>query len=166
MSQPLTVQEGHVVAIYYTLKDDAGKEIDTNRKGGAPLSFLVGAGNILPGLEKALLGKSKGDSVRADLSPAEGYGEPKTELHEEVPRGAFPPDIDLVPGMQFTGQTQDGRAYPVRIHAVEGDTVTIDKNHPLAGRTLHFEVSISGIRKATPEELEHKHPHGPGGHQH
>ncbi|MBI1380037.1 MAG: peptidylprolyl isomerase [Planctomycetaceae bacterium] len=163
---PTTVQSGVVVGIYYTLRDAQGNEIDSNKKGGKPLAFLVGAGNILPGLEKALIGKSKGDVVKAEVPPAEGYGEPKDELLEAVPRSAFPPDIDLKPGMQFQGNTQDGRAFPVKVAKVEGDQVTIDKNHPLAGQTLFFEVTISGVRAATAEETQHGHPHGPGGHHH
>lgn len=161
-----TVQDGAVVGIYYTLKNDAGEVLDTNVKGGAPLAYLHGHGNIVPGLEKALAGASKGQKVVAAVAPEEGYGQPDEALLEEVPRSVFPPEAPVEPGAVFQGRQPDGQVFPVRIAKVEGDTVTVDRNHPLAGVTLHFEVTIDGIRQATEEELTHGHAHGKGGHHH
>lgn len=166
MSTPQAVEDGAVVAIYYTLKNDAGDVLDTNRKGGAPLSYLHGKGNIVPGLEKALVGATKGQTVSVAVPPTEAYGEPRAELLEQVPRDAFPADAPVEEGRIFHGQQPDGRTIQVRIAKVEGDQVTVDHNHPLAGQTLHFEVTIDKIRAASPEEAEHGHAHGAGGHQH
>ncbi|QDU68666.1 FKBP-type peptidyl-prolyl cis-trans isomerase [Engelhardtia mirabilis] len=160
------VQDGAVVAIYYTLTNDAGEVLDTNRKGGHALSYLHGVGNIVPGLEKALVGASRGQTVKVAVSPEEGYGVRRDELLEQVPRSAFPPEAPVEPGRVFHGKQPDGRTMQIRIHAVEGDQVTVDHNHPLAGETLHFDVTIDKIRPATDEEKQHGHAHGAGGHHH
>ena len=160
------VQDGAVVGIYYTLTNDEGEVLDTNRKGGDALSYLHGGGNIVPGLEKALLGAKKGQTIKADVSPEDGYGVHREEMLEKVPRSAFPPEAPVEKGRIFHGQQPDGRTMQIRIHAVEGDEVTVDHNHPLAGQTLHFEVTIDKIRAATEEEKQHGHAHGAGGHQH
>src|SRR5262245_20957343 len=102
--QSLSVTNGKVVGIYYTLKDDAGKVLDTNRKGGKPLAFLQGHGNILPALERALEGKQKNDFVAVTLEAVDGYGERKPEAVHKMPRSAFPPNVDVAPGMRFNGK--------------------------------------------------------------
>jgi FKBP-type peptidyl-prolyl cis-trans isomerase SlyD len=164
MSSPIA--EGKVVGIYYTLKNDAGEVLDTNRKGGKPLAYLHGAGNILPGLERALLGKVKNDDVEVHLEAADAYGEVNPEAVRQVPRASFPAHAEIVPGMRFTGQDASGRQVPVAVQSIEGDQVTVDHNHPLAGQRLHFSVTVVGVRDATDEERQHGHPHGPGGHAH
>jgi FKBP-type peptidyl-prolyl cis-trans isomerase SlyD len=164
--QSPSVSAGKVVGIYYTLKDDAGSVLDTNRKGGKPLAFLQGHGNILPALERALEGKSKNDFVSVTLEAADGYGEKKPEAVHKMPRGAFPPGVDLAPGMRFNGKDPEGRVHSVLVTEVGDDEVTVDENHPLAGVRLHFEVTIVGVRDSTGEEVEHGHPHGPDGHHH
>jgi len=160
------VQDGAVVSIYYTLTNDAGEVLDTNRKGGAAMAYLHGSGNIVPGLEKALLGATKGQTIQAAVAPEDAYGPVNDELLEQVPRSSFPPDAPVEAGRIFQGQQPDGTPLQVKIAKVEGDEVTVDRNHPLAGQTLNFNVTIDKIRAATDEEKTHGHAHGAGGHQH
>ena len=160
-----SVAAGKIVGIYYTLKDAQGAVLDTNRKGGKPLVFLHGSGNVLPALEAALVGKSKDDEVSVQLSPEQGYGVHKPELVKRVARKVFPAGRKLEVGMHFTSE-EGGRTLPVSIKGFEGDEVLIDQNHPLAGQELFFQVTIAGVRDATVEERQHGHPHGPGGHRH
>lgn len=160
------VETGHVVAIYYTLTDESGTVLDTNRKGGAPLSYLAGAGNIIKGLDQGLLGATRGETRKVAVAPADAYGEWSEEQLEELPRNVFPAGAKVEKGAVFNGRTPDGLNVQVRVHDVTGDKVRIDKNHPLAGKTLHFEVYVYGIREASDDEREHGHPHGPGGHHH
>ena len=160
------VAQGKVVAIYYTLKGEGGEVLDTNRRGGKPLAFLQGMGNILPALEKALEGKRKDDFVEVELAPEQGYGAHKPELIHAVPRSSLPAGRELAPGMRLTGTDPQGRPRVVIITEVGEKEVTVDENHPLAGRKLHFEVTVAGVRDATDEEKTHGHVHGPGGHHH
>lgn len=160
---PTTVADGTVVAIHYTLKNDAGETLDTS-DGGEPLEYLHGAGNIVPGLENALVGRKLGDSLKVTVPPADAYGERDPRGVQRVPRNAFPPGVEIVPGMPFVADGPDGEPMQVWISALENDRVVIDLNHPLAGVTLHFEVTVSALRSATAEEIEHGHPHGPDGH--
>ena len=111
-------------------------------------------------------GRAIGDKFTADVSPEEGYGEHNGMTPQPVPRSEFPPDAPLKAGMQLMAQMDDGQGMPVWIASVEDDTVHIDINHPLAGKVLHFDVEITGIRDATEEEVAHGHPHGPGGAHH
>ncbi len=161
-----TVAPGKIVGIYYTLKDKAGAVIDTNRKGGKPLAFLHGGGNILPALEAALIGKTKDDEVSVQISAEQGYGASKPELKKRMPRSAFPKNRELKVGMHFSSEDPGGRALPVAIAGFDGDEVLVDQNHPLADQELFFQVTIVGVRNASDEERQHGHPHGPGGHHH
>ena len=149
------------VTFHYSLRDDAGEILDSS-EGGDPLTYLHGEGNIVPGLEKALEGKSAGDEVKAVVSPEEGYGERDDGNVRNVPRRRLP-EGKIEPGMRLRLQTDEGPISAL-VTAVRGDYVTIDGNHPLAGMTLHFDVKIVEVRDATAEELEHGHVHGPGGH--
>ncbi|MBX2801543.1 MAG: peptidylprolyl isomerase [Myxococcales bacterium] len=160
----MTIENGKVVSIHYTLKSSSGETLDSSQ-GQEPLSYLHGAGNIVPGLEKALTGKDKGDAFDTVVPPAEGYGERDGEP-EEVPRAMFPDDAELSEGMMFKAETQDGQMVILWIDRIEGDSVYVDHNHPLAGHELHFAIQVVDIRDATEEEVSHGHPHGPGGHQH
>jgi FKBP-type peptidyl-prolyl cis-trans isomerase SlyD len=154
-----------VVSFHYTLTGEDGQVIDSSM-GGEPLPYLHGHGNIVPGLERQLLGLAIGAKLNAVVPPSEGYGERDDDRVPVVPRGAFPDDIELETGMQFMAQDQLGRVMPLWVTGVDGDEITVDANHPLAGETLHFEVEIVGMRDATAEELAHGHPHGPEGHHH
>lgn len=160
----MQISPNKVVSIHYTLKNDAGDVIDTS-SGREPLAYLHGAGNIVPGLEKALEGKSSGEKVNVSVAPEEGYGPRHDGLVQDVPREAFQGVEEINPGMQFHAQGPSG---PMVVTVVEaGDaSVKVDGNHPLAGETLHFDVEVSDVREATDEEKEHGHVHGEGGHEH
>ncbi|MGQ7248181.1 FKBP-type peptidyl-prolyl cis-trans isomerase [Halomonas sp. V046] len=160
----MQIAQNSVVAFHYTLTNDAGEVLDSS-EGREPLTYLHGAGNIIPGLEKELEGKAAGDKVEAKVAPAEGYGELQEQLVQEVPRDAFQGVEGIEPGMQFQAQTEGGPLM-VTVTKVEGDTVTVDGNHPLAGQHLNFDVEIAEVREASQEEVEHGHVHGEGGHEH
>ncbi|MGH8481987.1 MAG: FKBP-type peptidyl-prolyl cis-trans isomerase [Nevskiaceae bacterium] len=153
-----------VAYIHYTLKDDAGAVIDSSA-GGEPLAYLHGAGNIVPGLEKALEGKQTGEKLSVKVEPTAGYGVRDESLVQQVPRRSFQGVRDLQAGMRFHAQTERG-PIAVTVTQVQGDMITVDGNHALAGVTLNFEVEVTRVRDATPEELMHGHVHGPGGHHH
>jgi FKBP-type peptidyl-prolyl cis-trans isomerase SlyD len=159
------IADGKVVSIHYTLKDGEGEILDSS-EGHDPLLYLHGAGNIVPGLERGLLGRTVGEDLEVIVGPDEGYGDRDPAAIRQVPRDAFPDDVELEAGMQFMAEAPDGDVRPVWIAEVEGDVVTVDFNHPLAGTTLHFAVKVAEIRDATAEETEHGHPHGAGGHHH
>jgi len=150
-----------VVMIHYTLKNDAGEVLDSS-SGHDPLAYLQGHGSIIPGLEAALEGKVAGDKVQATIAPENAYGMKEPGLVQQVPRRAFQGEVRA--GMQFTAQTEAGPRTVV-VTRVQGDMVTVDGNHPLAGETLHFDVEVTEVRVATEEELAHGHVHGAGGHQ-
>lgn len=160
----MEIAENTVVSFDYTLQNDAGETLDTSAER-EPLAYLHGHGNIVPGLEKAMTGKAVGDHFKATIPPEEGYGNRHDALEQEVPRSAFEGIDHIEPGMMFQAETPNGPA-PVTVTAVADDTVTVDGNHALAGQTLHFDVTVRDIRKASAEELEHGHVHGPGGHAH
>ncbi len=153
----MQVSENKVVSFHYTLKDDAGEVLDSS-EGRDPLTYLHGAGNIIPGLEKALEGKDAGDHVEVSVAPEEAYGNRNDALVQSVPRSAFEGVDEILPGMQFQAQTPNGMQI-LTVMKVEDDVVVVDGNHPLAGKTLHFSVDITDIREATEEELAHGHAH-------
>jgi FKBP-type peptidyl-prolyl cis-trans isomerase SlyD len=156
--------QNSVVLMDYTVKDDEGNLIDTSA-GQDPLAFIVGMGNIIPGLERAFIGKKKGDSFQVRVKPEEGYGERDEALVEIVPRTQFSGIKDLRPGMQLQAQTDD-EVMVVTVVKLTDKEVTVDANHPLAGKTLNFDVAVVDVRTATQEELAHGHVHGVGGHHH
>ena len=134
-------------------------------EGREPLTYLHGAGNIIPGLEKQLEGRKAGDSLTARVEAAEAYGEKNPQMVQQVPAAAFQGVESIQPGMQFQAQTEQGPLL-VTVVGVDGDTVTVDGNHPLAGQALNFDVTIDTVRDATEEELAHGHVHGAGGAHH
>ncbi|WP_284892728.1 FKBP-type peptidyl-prolyl cis-trans isomerase [Cobetia amphilecti] len=160
----MQIAQNAVVSFHYTLTNNEGEVLDSS-EGREPLAYIHGAGNIVPGLEKELDGKTPGDELKVAVSPEEGYGEVQEALVQEVPREAFQGVEDIEAGMQFQAQTQGGPLM-VTVTKVEGDTVTVDGNHPLAGETLNFDVQITNVREASAEELEHGHVHGEGGVEH
>lgn len=160
----MRIAKNAVVNIHYTLTNDAGTVLDSS-SGGEPLTYIHGNGNLIPGLEKALEGKGAGDKLSVVIAPEEGYGVRDEELIQKVPRSAFGGVAKLDVGMQFQAESNRGPRTVV-ITAIEGDSVTVDGNHPLADQTLNFEVEVAEVRSATAEEIAHGHVHGPGGHHH
>jgi FKBP-type peptidyl-prolyl cis-trans isomerase SlyD len=159
----MTISKDTVVSMNYVLKNDEGKVLD--QSGDDPLVYLHGHKNIVPGLEKALDGLAVGAKTQASISPSEGYGEYDPKLKFAVPAAqmgdGIPPVDSLV---QLTSRA--GQTFVARVMGADDDKVMLDANHPLAGENLNFEVTITDIREAQPEELEHGHVHGPGGHHH
>lgn len=154
----LLIGDNLVVSMHYTLTNSEGNVIDSS-EGQKPLAYLHGAGNIIPGLEKALVGKVEGDEVKVQVEPAEGYGEIRSELVQIVDKSAFQGVEKLEIGMNFDAQAPDGSMIRIIVTKIEGDQVTIDANHPLAGEILNFDVKIVEVREATQEEIDHGHVH-------
>ena len=148
----MVIEKDKMVAIHYTLKDDNGVEIDSSA-GGNPLAYIHGNGYLIPGLEKELEGKSAGDKFKAVIQPEEGYGVYDERLIATLSRERFdlPGDIEI--GMQFQVSTPAGPTI-VRVTKVEGDNITIDGNHELAGKVLHFDVEVVEVRELTEEEKQ------------
>jgi FKBP-type peptidyl-prolyl cis-trans isomerase SlyD len=160
----MDIASDRVVLIHYTLKGDDGKVIDSSA-GGDPLAYIQGHGNLVAGLEKALEGKQTGNKVVVSVPPEEGYGKHDATLIQRIPKRSLQGAGQVKKGMQFQARTDDGiRVFTVT--AVVGDMVTLDGNHPLADKTLNFDVEVVEVRDATSEELEHGHVHGAGGHHH
>ncbi|HHH36230.1 MAG TPA: peptidylprolyl isomerase [Gammaproteobacteria bacterium] len=160
----MQIANNKVVTIDYVLTDDQGNVID--RSEGGRFAYLHGANNIIPGLERALDGKEKGDSLAVSIPPEEGYGQRDESLTQVVSRSAFESPDDIEVGRQFHAQSPEGQPLVITVVAVADDEVTIDGNHPLAGANLNFDISIVDVRDATEEELSHGHVHGPGGVEH
>lgn len=159
----MQIAEKTVVSFEYTLKDDKGEVLDTS-DGREPLTYLHGAGNIIPGLERLLEGKSPGDELEATITPADGYGERDESQVRNIPVRKLH-DKNPVAGRRYRAQLEDGPVI-VLVTEVKGDYAKVDANHPLAGKTLHFKVKITAVRAATEEENTHGHVHGDGGHHH
>lgn len=160
----MQIDKHKVVTIDYTLKDDAGNLIDQS-EGGA-FAYLHGEGNIIPGLETALVGKSSGEEVTVSISPEEGYGVRDDDKTQAVPREMFSSEAEIEAGMQFHAEGPEGQTLVVTVVEVGENEVTVDGNHPLAGVHLNFEVKVIDVREATAEEISHGHVHGPGGQVH
>lgn len=160
----MSIAQDQVVTIHYTLKDDAGEIIDRSPPG-EPLAYLHGHGNLVPGLERELTGRQTGDRLEVTVSPADGYGEYDAQLVQQVPRRALKGIGNLKIGMRFSASSGQGTR-TVTVTRIAGDMVTLDGNHPLAGKKLYFEIEVAGVRSATEAELSHGHVHGPDGHHH
>jgi len=148
----MQIAQDKVVKIHYTLKTDEGQVLDSS-EGNEPLAYVHGNGNIIPGLERALDGRTEGDKFQVAIPPEEGYGDRDDSLLQAVPKGAFEGLGELQPGMQFQAETNQGPRL-VTIAAVAEDSVTVDGNHPLAGQTLNFDIEVAGVREATAAEIE------------
>lgn len=161
----MLIAANKAVSIDYTLTNDAGEVIDSSA-GGAPLVYLHGARNIITGLENALTGKQVGDEITVAVEPEEAYGEYSAELVSTLNRSMFEGVDQLEVGMQFHASGPNGGMQIVTIRDIDGDDVTVDGNHPLAGQRLNFSVKVVAVREASEEEIAHGHIHGEGGHQH
>jgi len=146
------------VSIHYTLTNDAGKQLD-NSRGQDPLVYLHGSGQIIPGLENALLGKNVGEKFVVTIPPADAYGEKNDAMLQVVPMTMFEGIDKVEEGMQFHADASHG-VDMVTVSKIEGNEVTIDANHPLSGETLTFDIEVLEIRPATKDELSQKHIHG------
>lgn len=164
MDDTSTIADGAVVTMHYKLTLSDGQVIDSS-EGQDPLAYLHGANNIVPGLEAAMGGKAAGESFEVSVAPEDGYGPRIDEAVQTVPRDRFPGDADLQAGLQFQATDPDGNPLMGTITQVEGDQVTVDFNHPLAGQTLNFSIEVVGIRSATDEEKESGQVQFPGGPQ-
>jgi FKBP-type peptidyl-prolyl cis-trans isomerase SlyD len=160
MSEELRVNDGQVVSMEYTLKVD-GEVADTS-DGREPLEYVHGAGNIIPGLEREIVGMAIGESKDVVVAAVDGYGEEDEKAFMDVPREQFPEEIPVKVGTELQVQNQEGQPMYARIDTVGDKSVRLDFNHPLAGKELHFSVKVVGVRDATTEEKEHGHVHGPG----
>jgi FKBP-type peptidyl-prolyl cis-trans isomerase SlyD len=161
----MTIAQHKVVTIHYKVMDVDSDEVIDSSENSDPMTYLHGARNIIPGLEQALEGKSVGDEVEVTVQPAEAYGERSDDRLQQVPKEAFQEMEKIEPGMAVTAQTDQGQIN-LMVTEVDETTVTVDANHPLAGKSLKFEVKIEAVRDASEEELAHGHVHGPGGHEH
>jgi FKBP-type peptidyl-prolyl cis-trans isomerase SlyD len=159
----MRIESRKVASIDYTLTDSDGNVLDSSKDDG-PLSYLHGFDNIVPGLEAALEGKAPGDHLSVEVAAKDGYGERDETLVQSIPRSRFPA-AGIEVGAQFHAES-DGHTHVVTVVGVDGEAVTIDANHPLAGETLHFDVTVTGVRDATEEEIAHGHVHDGEHHHH
>lgn len=160
----MQISKNAVVSFHYSLKNAQGEELENNR-GENPTLYLHGANNIIPGLEKAMEGRSAGDSFEIDLTPTEAYGERREDMAQRVPAKYLKHEGKLRPGQTVRINTDKGMRSATVIK-VGKFSVDVDMNHPLAGQQLHFSIEIADVRQATAEEVQHGHAHGVGGHQH
>jgi FKBP-type peptidyl-prolyl cis-trans isomerase SlyD len=158
----MKVGKGSVVSLDYRLHLGDGVVIDASAPD-EPLTYLHGEGQIVPGLEKALEGLSAGEARQVVVAPDDGYGPSDPGAVQEIARTSFPPGVQLQPGMELLAHGPEGQPVPFLVRDVGLETVVIDLNHPLAGKTLHFDVTVREVRQATGDEMEHGHAHGPGG---
>ncbi len=156
----MSIANQKVVTMDFKVSDTKGQVLDSS-EGSEPLVYVHGANNIIPGLEKALEGKTVGDQVNVEIIAAEAYGEYHDQMVQEIPMEAFEGVEKVEPGMAFHAESPEGHPIQIIVTDVEGDKVTVDGNHPLAGKDLVFDVTVKDVRDATADELEHGHVHGP-----
>lgn len=160
-----SVADGMVVTFDFTLTLDGGEVADSTQ-GEMPLRFIVGQGQLLPGLEDAMIGMSVGEERDITLRPDDAYGDWDEDALEEVATSDLPGGMDLEEGMPLEVTDSEGETYEASVYEVRKDTVVLDYNHPLAGETLQFHVKVIDVRPATPTELDHGHVHSDDGHVH
>lgn len=160
----MKIENDKAVTINYKLTDNDGYVIDETNDGS--FTFLCGANNIITGLEQALLGKIKGDELTVNVKHEDGYGKRHENRIQTVPRDMFPEDAQIEPGVEFHAEGSEGEKITFMVTSIEGETVHIDGNHPLADVDLNFDVSIVDVRDALAVEIEHGHAHGPDGQHH
>jgi FKBP-type peptidyl-prolyl cis-trans isomerase SlyD len=157
MTEPLKVNDGQVVSMNYTLHVE-GNVVDSS-ECSEPLQFIQGMGHIIPGLENQLYDMKVGDSKQVVVSAKDGYGEVDASAFMDVPRDAFPANVPVEKGTELELRDQSGHPMFARIDTVSEDNIRLNMNHPLAGKELHFDVQIAGLRPATEEEVSHGHVH-------
>ena len=154
----MEIEKDKVVSFNYKLTLENGEVVDSS-EGREPLSFLVGAGQIIPGLEEELIGLHVGDTKEVKVEPEKAYGEKDDRLVQTINRSQVPDSVDLELDMVLRGQSESGEVVEGKVVGMEDDSVEIDFNHPLAGEPLTFDVEIVDIREASPEEKSHGHAH-------
>jgi FKBP-type peptidyl-prolyl cis-trans isomerase SlyD len=160
----MEIGDRKVVSFEYTLKDkETGEVIDAS--AGQPLTFLTGAGEIIPGLESRMYGMKEGEKRKIEVPAEEAYGPSDPNLIQKVPREYFQ-GIQLEIGLPLQAQTPEGQIINMIVIDFDDNTVTVDLNHPLAGRDLVFEIEVVNVREATPDEILHGYAQGAGGHHH
>lgn len=160
----MTIAEKCVVSMHYKLTDESGQLLDESQD--QPLTYIHGTNSLIRGLEKRLDGKIKGDQVTASVPAEEGYGPVMPQLIQKLPKDTFQGVEEIEVGMEFEASNDNDEKMIVRVDAIEGEEIIINGNHPLAGKTLNFDVNIVDVRVASEEELSHGHVHGEGGHNH
>jgi FKBP-type peptidyl-prolyl cis-trans isomerase SlyD len=161
-NRPMKIEKDTVVTLRYRVADAGGKLIEESRE---PMVYLHGGyDNTLPKIEAALDGREAGYEANLQLQPEDAFGVRDESLARTIPKKEFPPGVKV--GGQLEGHTDDGQPHVFHVMKIKGDTVFLDGNHPLAGRELRFHLKVTGVRKATAEEIEHRHVHGAHGHQH
>tara|TARA_B100001245_G_C22777843_1_gene375735 strand:+ start:278 stop:769 length:492 start_codon:yes stop_codon:yes gene_type:complete len=159
-----TVEQDSVTTVHYTGTFLDGEVFDSS-DGGSPLAFLVGHGNMIAGFEQELMGAAVGEKREFTLTPDRAYGERDEDAIQQMERSLFPQDLELEVGMVLAAHSDQG-PIQMAISAIDGDTVTVDFNHQMAGMTICFSVEVVEVRPATADEITHGHAHGPGGHHH
>lgn len=161
----MQAEKDKVVSFHYRVSEEAGSEVE-NSHARDPMAFLFGHGNIIPGLEQAMAGHAAGDRFEVVVAPEQAYGLRREDFVQRVPKKYFRDGEHLRPGMATVLSTRDGQR-SVTVLKVGSSVIDVDLNHPLAGKTLRFEVEVTGVRDALESEIEHGHAHGPdGGHHH
>ena len=161
----MPLKSNQVVTMNFTLKDDSGNVLDSTRENN-PFSFISGANQVLPKLEEKIGEMIIGSKKDVVLAPEDGYGVYQQDAVRTIKKSEFPEDIELDKGMGFIAKSPQGKDVQFFIKEIEGENITVDFNHPLAGKTLHFDLELLNLRDATAEELNHGHVHGPDGHPH
>lgn len=168
LSEPdsMRAEKNSVVCFHYRVRDaaaDAAAEpFDDSYKRGQPMWALLGHGQLVPGVEKALVGREDGEKFAAEVAPADAYGERQEGLLQRVPKKYFQRPERLKPGMTTVLQTRDGGQRLVTVHKIGMTSIDVDHNHPLAGKTLHFDIEVVSVRAASDEEIQHGHAHPDG----
>lgn len=165
----MRAEKDSVVSFHYIVRDavqPAAEPFDDSRKREAPMLALLGHGQLVPGVEKALAGREAGEHFEVAIPPADAYGEYQEGLLQRVPKKYFRDARKLKPGMTTVLQTRDGGQRMVTVRKIGMSSIDVDHNHPLAGKTLHFDIEITDVRAATPEEIAHGHAHPGDGHSH
>jgi len=157
----MKIDKGRVVCMHYTLRDESGTTIESSGER-EPLTYLHGYGHLIPGLERSLHGSQAGLRTTVTVLPEDAYGEKDPQAVIRAAREDFPEGLTLEPGVEVQADTPDG-PLTFMVVAVEGDEAVLDANHPLAGKTLTFDVEVIDVRDATPDEIAHGHVHGAGG---
>jgi FKBP-type peptidyl-prolyl cis-trans isomerase SlyD len=161
-NRAMKIEKDTVVTLRYKVADATGKLIEESRE---PMVYLHGGyDNTLPKIEDALDGHEAGYEANLQLKPQDAFGVRDESLARTIPKKEFPPGVKV--GGQLEGHTDDGQPHVFHVMKIKGDTVFLDGNHPLAGRQLRFHLKVTAVRKATAEEIEHRHVHGAHGHQH